>query len=211
MDVNIIRKLFVGPFQKGEDENIIRYYKKIDFVAQVCLLVSLLSDTNILSSFKIIGLICFAIFMLNMLTSYMHIISFVLNYFICSYWFKISETFQTFNFQTVIILLLCITLMLIPLLHFIYDFIHAKKTIANDSLAIMACLIIDGFLYGLDDLVVSVKLENQLDKLILSLGEMICIFSLILVTCTFLWCSHKLYSKYCKKPIALESKAIEIK
>ncbi|MGL4780564.1 MAG: hypothetical protein ACRCXN_07025 [Bacteroidales bacterium] len=211
MDVNIIRKLFVGPFQKGEDENIIRRYRIIDLLAQSGLLLFLIYNPLINKSFKIFGLLCFTIVVVNILTRYVHIVSFILNFLICSYWIKISEIFQTFDFQTIIILLLCITLMTIPLLHFIYDFIHAKKTIANDSLVIMACLIIDGFFYGLDDLVINAKLENQLDKLILSLGEMICIFSLVLITCTFLWCSHKVYCKYVKKTIKIESKPAEIK
>lgn len=210
MDVNIIRKLIVGPFQKGEDENIIRWYKKIDFVAQLSLLTFLLCDSGIISSFKIIGIICFTLFLINVLTKYIHLISFILNFFICSYWIKISETFHAFNAQSLIIMILCIVLMLIPFLHFIYDFRHSKKTIANDTLAIMGCLIIDGFLYSLDDLVINAKLENQVDKLILNLGGMICIFSIVLISCTFIWGCGKLYNKYFKKEDCAESKAIEV-
>ncbi|MGL5731959.1 MAG: hypothetical protein ACRCX5_12670 [Bacteroidales bacterium] len=211
MNANIIRKLFVVPFQKGEDENIIRCYRKIDFIAQSGLLLFLICDPTINNSFKLFGLICFGIIIINMLTRYIHIISFVLNFLICSYWLKIAEITHDLNFQSVTILILCIILMLLPLLHFIYDFSHAKNTVANDSLVIMICLITDGFLYGLDDLAISVKFENKLDELILSLGEMICIFSMLLVTCTFLWGIRRMYYKYSKKTEDLQNEAVEVK
>ncbi|MGL5690711.1 MAG: hypothetical protein ACRDD8_07805, partial [Bacteroidales bacterium] len=66
-------------------------------------------------------------------------------------------------------------------------------------------------LYGLDDLAISVKFENKLDELILSLGEMICIFSMLLVTCTFLWGIRRMYYKYSKKTEDLQNEAVEVK